>query len=151
MVSMTKAKSPITRISKVSFVTNWSARMLKEMVIPRSRVIRFARIFWAVSDRVPRTPHSRIEVAEHEKSNQRNRLRCYQPNDYSNYNGKSNFHGFGNGFRIIFHVNAAFLLCSDKPDGKGLYNWDKCHVGIGGNCNGADIFGIQEPGIPEWK
>ena len=62
MVSMTKAKSPITRISKVSFVTNCSARMLKEMVIPRSRVIRFARIFWAVSDRVPRTPHSRIRL-----------------------------------------------------------------------------------------
>ena len=34
--------------------------MLKEIVIPRSRVIRFARIFWAVSDMVPRTPHSRI-------------------------------------------------------------------------------------------
>ena len=43
-------------------------------------------------------------------------------------------------------MNAAFLLCSDKPDGKGLYNWDKCHVGIGGNCNGADIFGIQDLG-----
>ena len=44
------------------------------------------------------------QVAEHEKSNQRNGLRCYQPHDYSNYNGKSNLHGFGNGFRIIFHV-----------------------------------------------
>ena len=36
--------------------------MLKEIVSPRSSVIRFASTFWAVSDRVPSTPHSRIRL-----------------------------------------------------------------------------------------
>ena len=36
--------------------------MLKEMVIPRSRVIRLAREVWAVSERFPRTPHSRSRL-----------------------------------------------------------------------------------------
>ena len=105
-------------IIRVAGLTNCSAFMLKEMVIPRSRVIRFAEYSGCVGQGAQDAAFP-DQVAEHEKSNQRNRLRCYQPNDYSNYNGKSQFHGFGNGFRIIFHVNAAFLLCSDKPDGKG--------------------------------
>ena len=50
------------------------------------------------------------------------------------------------GMAGIFTAILIILLCSDKPDGKGLYNWDKGHVGIGGNCNGADIFGIQDLG-----
>ena len=49
----------MTMIRRVFKVTKASACMLKEMVIPRSSVIRLARAFWAVSDSVPKTPHSR--------------------------------------------------------------------------------------------
>lgn len=62
MVSMTKAKSPISIMMTVCTVTNCSACILNEMVMPKSSVIRFARWFCAVSDMVPSTPHSRIRL-----------------------------------------------------------------------------------------
>ena len=62
MVSITNANRPITMIMIVWKVTKFSACILKEIVIPRSSVIKFARLFCAVSDMVPRTPHSRIRL-----------------------------------------------------------------------------------------
>ena len=47
-------------IIRVWTVTNCSARMEKEIVIPRRRVIRLARVCWAVSERLFKQPHSRI-------------------------------------------------------------------------------------------
>ena len=46
-------------IISVSIVTNCSARMLKEIVMPRSSVMILANSFCAVSDRRLSTPHSR--------------------------------------------------------------------------------------------
>ena len=60
--SSTKATRPRPIIMKVSGRTNWSAFMEKEMVMPSSRVMRLARSFWAVLDRVDSTPHSRIRL-----------------------------------------------------------------------------------------
>ena len=45
-------------IRMVLILTKASARILKEIVIPRSRVIRLVSVVWAVSDSVPKTPHS---------------------------------------------------------------------------------------------
>jgi len=49
-------------MSRVSNRTKASARMLKEMVMPSSSVMRLAREVCAVSERLPSTPHSRSRL-----------------------------------------------------------------------------------------
>jgi hypothetical protein len=60
IVSNMKANKPNTMILIVSTDTKTSAFMLADMVIPKSKVIRFAKEFCAVSDRDLKTPHSLI-------------------------------------------------------------------------------------------
>ena len=60
MESKIKAKSPSPMIISVCKLTNWSAFMEKEIVIPRTSVIRFASVVCAVSERLFKQPHSRI-------------------------------------------------------------------------------------------
>ncbi len=91
MVSMTKAKSPITRISKVSFVTNWFCTHAEGNGDSKKQGDQICQNILGCVGQGAQDAAFPDQVAEHEKSNQRNGLRCYQPHDYSNYNGKSNF------------------------------------------------------------
>ena len=58
-VSKTKAKSPSPIIIIVCALTKASARILKEIVSPKNKVIRLASVLCAASDRLFNTPHSR--------------------------------------------------------------------------------------------
>ena len=60
IVSKINAIRPIPIIRSVSTRTNASARILNEIVMPSSRVIRFASSFCAVWESAGSTPHSRI-------------------------------------------------------------------------------------------
>ena len=61
-VSKTKATRPRSRIKIVCTFRKFSARICEATVIPRRRVIRFASVPCAVSERLSRTPHSRIRL-----------------------------------------------------------------------------------------
>ena len=54
--------SPSAMISTVSMLTNLSAVIEKEMVMPSSSVTSWARLFCAVSESRSRQPHSRMRL-----------------------------------------------------------------------------------------
>ena len=58
MVSNTKATRPSPMIMRVAGLTNCSALILKEMVIPSIRVMILASSFWAARLKLLSTPHS---------------------------------------------------------------------------------------------
>ena len=47
---------------------------------------------------------------------------------------------------FIGHYNAAFFLCGNQFDGKGLDNGNQCHIGIGGNSDSPDVLGMKHLG-----
>ena len=100
MVSKIKAKSPIAMISRVSVLTKLSACILKEIVMPRNRVIRLARVFCAVSDMVPRTPHSRIRLPNMRKPTRETLVGAMRPT--------INVTTIGNAIRTLLETDEAW-------------------------------------------
>lgn len=61
-VSKMNATRPSPIIISVSFVRKYSACIFVAIVMPKNSVIRFARIFCAVSESESKTPHSLIKL-----------------------------------------------------------------------------------------
>ena len=86
------------------------------------------------------------KVAEHEKTNQRQRIGSKQRDNHRDDDGEEDFRKFGNLFPRISHFYLSFLFGGAHSDNGRLHDGNQSHVGICRYHDCRHIIGFQHAG-----